>query len=207
MDGDLQHELPALLDRTGWDEKDPARDKRVAWLLTELDDVCSSLALRNLCVDITRERQGGRRARPVPIDGVEAENDEGMKQGPNQSDGIHELEIRFAWKGLLAMRKSEVDHPQDDVLLLLRVLAENPELEAGFSSQWPIKAIVNLLNKQYPTRSWSQRHVDNLKEKLERWIAKKRRGVDDFADFEALLTRVGRKLSEPQGVEQHRLAE
>ena len=96
------------------------------------------------------------------------------------------------------MRKSEREDPEDDVLALLQVLATNPEIEAGFSSQWPIKAIVDLLNATDCTRSWTQRSVDNAKEKLGRWIAKKKAGLDDFDDFEALLVRVGRELEDTE---------
>jgi hypothetical protein len=195
-------ELPALLSRANWDETDPTRDRRVVWLLSELDGICSSLALQHLCVDILRERQGGK-APPatVSIDCSSAGNDSGIRQSPDQDSRIHEQDIQFAWKGLLALRTSECADSEDSVLLLLRVLVENPELEASFCSQWPIKAIADRLNAQDRSRSWDQRRVDNAKEKLGRWIAKKKRGFDDFEDFVALLARIGRKLESAPGTE------
>jgi hypothetical protein len=200
--GKLEPELPALLSRANWDENDPERDGRVIWLLNELDGICSSRALHNLCVDIIRERQGGKNPPlTVPIGHTEAESDRGIQQGPDQDDGIHEQDIQFAWKGLLALRTSESDDPEDGVLLLLRVLAENPEIEASFSSQWPIKAIVVLLNARDRHRSWDQRKVDNIKERLARWIVPKEKAFDDFEDFVAFLARIARKLESRDGGE------
>jgi hypothetical protein len=193
-------DLPTLLSRANWDEKDPMRDGRVKWLLNELDSICSSLALHNLCIDIIREHQGGKNPPPaIPIDCSEAEREDGIQQRPNQEGRIHERDIQFAWKGLLALRKSESGDSKDDVLLLLLVLAENPEIEAGFTGQWPIKAIVVLLNARDRNRSWTPRNVDNIKEKLARWIAKKKQGFNHFEDFLAFLAGVGRKLESGKG--------
>ena len=81
----------------------------------------------------------GRRVTP---DGPEAETHEILTQSPDQTRRMHEQDIEFAWKGLLILRMRECSDLEDDVLLLLRVLAENPEIEASFTTQWPIKAIV-----------------------------------------------------------------
>jgi hypothetical protein len=78
----------------------------------------------------------------------------------------------------------------------LRALAKHPEIEAHFSGQWPIAAIVDLLNADDQAQSWKPRRVDNAKEKLARWVANKKRGLAEFDDFEAILARVGRTLAE-----------
>ena len=90
---------------------------------------------------------------------------------------------------------------EDDVLLLLRVLAENPEIEASFTTQWPVKAIVISMNAADSRRAWDQRSVDNVKEKLARWIAKKKteNGIIDFDDCFAFLARIARKLGKENG--------
>jgi hypothetical protein len=204
---EFQHELLRLLDRTTWDETDPTRDRRVAWMLNELDDVCSPLALRNLCVDITRERQGGRRARTVSIEGVAADEHEILAEQAEQAERIQDEDTRLAWRGLIGMWKSECGNPGDDVLIVLTLLAEHPELETGFGSQWPIKMITNLLNEKNVKSSWNQRKVDNAKERLARWITKKKQGLYNFDDFEALLARVGRKLEERERIRKETPAE
>jgi hypothetical protein len=195
----LGSELPNLLDRNSWSETDPTGDVRVRWLLNELNDICSSLALGNLCRDLIRERQGGKRKRPhVPIDGTELENEKAMQHEPIQAARLQDCDLRLAWKGLLAWRQSECNSADDDVLAVLTVLAEHPEIESGFSSQWPIKEIVRLLNARDGQPVWTQRKVDNAKEKLGRWITKKKQGLDDYEDFEALLVRIGRKLEDKE---------
>jgi hypothetical protein len=195
-DGESQLSSLALLDGAHWDEQDPARDGRVRWLLNELNDVCSSLALKHLCVDIMRERQGGRVSKTISIEVAETENDDRLRLDASQDLDIHERDTWFAWQGLIAMWQSEHRDRDDDVLVLLRALAEHSEIEAHFSGQWPIKAIVDLLNAQDRTQSWAPRRVDNAKEKLARWVANKKRGLAEFDDFEAILARVGRRLAE-----------
>jgi len=134
-DGESQFPSLALLNRTHWDEQDPARDGRVRWLLNELADVCSSRALKHLCVDIIRERHG-RHSNTDPID----ENDARLRVDAIQDCDIHERDTWFAWQGLIAMWQSEHRDPDDDVLVLLRTLAKHSDVEAHFSGQWPINA-------------------------------------------------------------------
>ena len=175
VDEGRQHtpEALAVLSRPNWNDGDPDRDIRVTWLLNELDAICSTTALHNLCIDIIREQQGSKVARTIPIEFCGAETLETLRQPPNQARRIHEQHVELAWKGLLALRMRECSDPDDDVLLLIRVLAGNPEIEANFTTQWPIKAIVLFMNASDHRRAWDQRSVDNVKEKLARWISKK----------------------------------
>jgi hypothetical protein len=132
----------------------------------------------------------------MPIDLPEAETYEALTQHSDQTHQMHEQDIESAWKGLLALRTGECSDPDDDVLLLLRVLVKNPEIEASFTTQWPIKAIVAFMNAIDSHRAWDQRGVDNVKEKLARWISKKKieYGIIAFDDFVAILVRISRKL-------------
>ena len=142
-------------------------------------------------MDIIRERHG-RHSNTDPID----ENDARLRVDAIQDCDIHERDTWFAWEGLIAMWQSEHRDPDDDVLVLLRTLAKHSDVEAHFSGQWPINAIVDLLNADNRTQSWKPRRVDNAKEKLARWVANKKRVLAEFDDFEAVLAQVGRRLAE-----------
>jgi hypothetical protein len=61
------------------------------------------------------------------------------------------------------------------------------------SGQWPIKRIVDLLNKRFPPSSWTDDRVDNAKRRLVNWIKRlmQKHGFDT-TDLEDLFARVAR---------------
>jgi hypothetical protein len=85
----------------------------------------------------------------------------------------------------------------DDLLLLLQLLADEPELlEEDWGTQWPIQRIVELLSERPPPRDWNQTQVDNAKRRLTGWIGRlmRKNGFDEV-DLEALFAAVAKKGS------------
>lgn len=200
--GALERRLEELMDPRGWDEGHPANDRRVVWLLDELAKVFGPVAMRHLAIDIRRKRNVAGRSKDtgsasVPIDDVDRAGR--LVQEPDQEPVIDANDIRFAWIGLVAAAEREFE-PDDDVLRLLRALRDDPELEADFGSQWPIRAIANCLNAQHPADPWTDRRVDNAKEKLMRWVLamKRKHGMDDV-DLRSMLACLGRKIDAAAG--------
>ena len=98
------------------------------------------------------------------------------------------------WRGLLATADLQFQQG-DDVSVLLRLLAENPDiLQNSSSGQWPITEIVAELNDRVPPSSWTSDRVDNAKRRLVNWIKRLKReyGLDDVG-LEGLFAGVARQ--------------
>jgi hypothetical protein len=82
----------------------------------------------------------------------------------------------------------------DDVVALVRVLAEDRETQESFGTQWPIGKIVRALNAK-PTRiPWNDDRVENAKRRLTKFILKfKQEHGLDAIDLRALLASYARQ--------------
>jgi len=104
------------------------------------------------------------------------------------------------WHGLLIVAGDEFP-PEDDVSLLLKLLADNPDiLDESSGGQWPVKRMVALLNDRPPPRSWREDQLDNAKRRLIKWIGRlmRRNGLDSI-DLEGLFAAVARKSESSKG--------
>lgn len=171
----------------------PERDGRVVWLI---DEIGGSVAMAHRREDILRRRFGrgasgnGRRLVQPLSDGefTEIMSEADAPSALEAADGVR------IWRGLLAMAELEF-RQNDDLSMLLRVLAENPEiLQDSSGGQWPITELVYQLNNRFPPRSWTADRVDNAKRRALKWIKRLKRenGLDDV-DLEALFARVARQ--------------
>jgi hypothetical protein len=98
------------------------------------------------------------------------------------------------WGGFLAT--ADLVFPQnDDVSMLLRLIADNPGILGNSSSgRWPVTLMVKLLNSRFPPPSWSDDRVDNAKRRLIIWIYRlMRKNGLDATDLEGLFARVARQ--------------
>jgi hypothetical protein len=195
---------------TTWmtEDGDPKLDGRVAWLLGEIG---GRRVLSHRYED-TRRRRWGRWQesgyRVVQISALRSDGEAGnvsedemlsrladsshpLRQEPD--DPHHESDMRRVWIGILALAETEfVAH--DDVSILLRLLSEDSDIQAGFGTEWPIRQIVNALNASKPARPWSDDRVDNAKKRLRNWIGrlKRKQGLDS-TDLMAMFARYARK--------------
>jgi hypothetical protein len=167
---------------------DPRNDERVIWLIAE---VGGSQAIQHRYEDINRQRYGrGGRLRQREEDDTEEPQDE----VPPYEGARHLQDVRDIWKGMLIVaRQTFAD--ADDVTLLLRLLAEEPELlDEAWGNQWPIQRIVELLSDRPPPRNWDQEQVDNAKRRLTGWIGRlMRKNGLDHVDLEALFAAVAKR--------------
>ncbi|HXW27203.1 MAG TPA: hypothetical protein VEK73_20830 [Xanthobacteraceae bacterium] len=115
-------------------------------------------------------------------------------QAQAQPDDPHAGEdSRRAWRGLLALAARRFK-PQEDVFLLLQLLAQDADIQASFGSEWPIAKIAAALNQRHPGPRWNDERVDNAKKRLRNWIGRlKQEHGFDAADLRDLLARYGRE--------------
>jgi hypothetical protein len=170
---------------------DPRNDDRVLWLIAEIG---GSQAIQHRFEDIKRERygRGGRLKQP----GEELNEVEDGPLTPQYGSARHLHDLRDIWRGMLIVARQDFAEA-DDVLLLLQLLADEPELlEESWGHQWPIQRIVELLSERPPPRDWNQTQVDNAKRRLTGWIGRLMRenGFDEV-DLEAFFAAVARKKS------------
>jgi hypothetical protein len=185
----------ALPDPSQWsvNPHSPEHDGRVVWLIAE---VGGSEAIAHRYEDIQRQRFGrslpGLGRRIVQPGTVDEPIENGSSQ--DQPSQIEQADARRAWQGLLATAALQFQ-PHDDVLMLLRVMADHPTiLDESYGNQWPINRIVALLNERFPSSSWSGDRVDNAKRRLMNWVIRlRRRNGLDAIDLEALFARVARQ--------------
>jgi hypothetical protein len=116
----------------------PERDGRVVWLIKEIG---GSDALAHRHEDILRQRYGRSlpgRGRRMVQPGNEDE-DFGTEPDPSQRGILEEVDARRVWRGLLVTAELQFER-QDDVSMLLRLLADVPDiLEDSTGGQWPVK--------------------------------------------------------------------
>ena len=174
------------------DEHDPKRDGRVAWLIAEIG---GRRALSYRYEDIRRFLFGGKWGSSgyifvqppvlpdVPVQPVDGEGDQAAS------------DLERIWKGLLILtQKPDCFPANDDVLLLVQLLAEDVNVRESFGPSWPISMIVKIMNERHPARPWNDDRVDNAKRRLVNWVERLRRiqGLD-MVDLEALFVGVARK--------------
>jgi hypothetical protein len=170
---------------------DPRNDDRVLWLIAEIG---GSQAIQHRFEDIRRERygRGGRLKQP----GEKPNEDEPGASTPQYGSPRHLQDLRDVWRGMLIVARQDFAGT-DDLLLLLQLLADEPELlEESWGHQWPIQRIVELLSNRPPPRDWNQTLVDNAKRRLTGWIGRlmRKNGFDEV-DLEALFAAVAKKGS------------
>jgi hypothetical protein len=192
LDNEQTEELTALSAQWSIDLDAPERDGRVVWLIQEIG---GSNAIAHRLEDISRLRHGRflpGRGRPTVQLGDE---DEPAEAGPDpeEPNTLHHVDVRRVWRGLLITADMQFKG-HDDVSMLLRVMDDVRDILDESSGQWPIKRMVDLLNKRFPPASWTEDRVDNAKRRLMNWIKhlKQKHGFNT-TDLEGLFARVARK--------------
>lgn len=162
---------------------DPQRDSRVRWLI---EAVGGSQALSHRHEDIRRRQYGGK----WKEDGyrqVQLEQHHVDTLSVDADDPLHDEDVRRIWRGLLAAAKSGFAS-DDDVSILLDLLAHNSDIQAEFGSEWPVSKIVGELNQRGQSPIWNDDRVDNAKKRLKNWIGRMKRDLGlDSADLMDLL--------------------
>ncbi len=184
---------------------DPEKDERVHWLIQE---VGGRRALKHRFEDMRRRRWGraqGLGYRMVQISalsnaGPEADRDEDILAQQEQRDCLqedhedphHDKDVRRAWTGMLAAASHRFK-PHEDVRKLLDLLARDPDVQAGFGAEWPVRKIADALNIVDPDPPWNDDRIENAKKRLRNWIGgiKRDYGLDQ-TDLMALFARYGR---------------
>jgi hypothetical protein len=177
---------------------DPKRDGRVGWLI---ETVGGSQALSHRHEDIRRRQYGGK----WKEDGyrqVQLEQHHVDALSVDADDPLHDEDVRRIWRGLLAAAKSDFKS-NDDVSILLDLLAHDSDVQAEFGSEWPVSKIVGELNQRHRGSIWNDDRVDNAKKRLKNWIGRMKRdlGLDsaDLMDLLALHPSAGKSPSKKDG--------
>src|SRR5262249_6877562 len=171
------------------DERAPAGDARVTWLI---DETCNRQALFHRFEDMRRRDRGGKwdgTGYPmVAVDHQTLDNLSGAYDpAESEADGLAIDDSRRAWDGLVKLAAHQFG-PDDDVVALVRVLGSDGETQDAFGTQWPIAKIVRALNGRSGEASWNDDRVENAKRRLTRYIAKIRQAHGlDAVDLRALL--------------------
>jgi hypothetical protein len=189
LDNEQTEELTALPPEWNINADAPERDGRVVWLIEEIG---GSNAIAHRLEDISRQRYGRfqpDRGRPTVQLGAE---DEPTETASDPEDTLHHTDVHRIWGGLFITANLRFQ-AHDDVLMLLRVMNDFREILEESSGQWPIKRMVELLNKRFPLSSWTDDRVDNAKRRLVNWIKRlmQTNGLD-ATDLEDLFARVAR---------------
>jgi hypothetical protein len=191
----LHHDEAHEVNPSEWtvNPSSPDRDGRVVWLIEEIG---GPQGLKHRREDILRQRFGRFRpgaGRPT----VQLDDENGPPEigaDPEEWTMLQGTDGARIWRGLLAT--ADLQFPRDDdVSMLLRLMAENPGiLEDSSSGQWPVKTMIALLNIRFPPPSWSGDRVDNAKRRLMNWINRlMRENGLDATDLEGLFARVARQ--------------
>lgn len=176
------------------DLRAPERDGRVVWLIEQIGGLD---ALSHRHEDILRQRFGRsspERGRRIVQPGIEDGPSDIGSSEPEEGRGLIETDAQRVWRGLLITAGLEFQ-PADDVRMLLRVMADDPDiLDSSSGEQWPIKMMVGLLNLRFSPPPWTDRRVDNAKRRLVNWIGRlMRKNALDAVDLEAVFARVARQ--------------
>lgn len=168
---------------------DPKRDERVSWLISE---VRGWPALAHRREDIRRKRHGGK-WREDGYRQVQLNEEHFDKLGVDPDDPHHDKDIRQIWRGVLTMAKTEFN-PNDDISVLLDLMAHDSDIADDFGSEWPIRRMVNALNQRHPNPLWTDDRVDNAKKRLRNWIVRLKReyGLDSTDLMDLFARAAGR---------------
>jgi len=177
------------------DNSEPVRDARVIWLL---DETCNRQALLHRYEDMRRRDRGGKwDGSGYPLVAVDEQTIEQLSghydPAESEADSLHAEDSRRAWTGLVYLAEHQFG-PEDDVVALVQVLAQDRETQESFGSQWPIGKIVRALNAGQSPAPWTDDRVENAKRRLTKFILrfKQEHGLD-AVDLRALLARYGRQ--------------
>jgi len=67
-------------------------------------------------------------------------------------------------------------------------------VQACFGSGWPVRTIVEALNRRHPAPAWDDDRVENAKKRLKNWIVRMKREQSlDSIDLMSLFVRVARE--------------
>jgi hypothetical protein len=170
----------------------PKRDDRVLWLINEIG---GSAAIAHRHEDLRRQRHGrfqhGRGRQTTQLG--DADEPPEAASDPAEPDVLHHLDAQRIWRGLLITANLRFQ-AHDDVLMLLRVMDDVRDILDEPSGHWPIKRTIDLLNKRFPSSSWTDDRVDNAKRRLQNWIKQLRQKHGfDTTDLQGLFARVARK--------------
>jgi len=190
---ELPESLPVAPAEWSIDPHAPERDGRVVWLIEQIGGL-DGLSHRH--EDILRQRFGRssrERGRRIVQPGI-AHGPSDIPAEPEEGSGLADTDAQRVWSGLLITAGLEFQ-PTDDVRMLLRLMADDPDiLDASSSEQWPVKQIVASLNLRFSPPPWTERRVDNAKRRLINWISRlMRKNGLDAVDLEAIFARVGRQ--------------
>ena len=167
---------------------DPKQDGRVAWLVAEIG---GRTALAHRHEDIRRRLYGRWREGSYRTDQLADEHTVDLAVDP--IDPHDDEDNRRAWRGLLAAAKTQFK-PNEDVTVLLDLLAGDSEIQAAFGSEWPVRQIVDTLNGRKPEKPWNDDRVDNAKKRLKSWIGRLRKTYQvETADLMHIFAQHARK--------------
>jgi hypothetical protein len=190
---DIPHVLPI--------DADPKCDGRIAWLLS---GVGGRQALTHRHEDIHRRRHGRWREGGYRVDQLGEEHVLDLAIEPD--DPLHEQDQQSIWRGVLIAAKSEF-RPSEDVSVLLHLMANDVEVQFEFGSGWPVRRMVDALNRLQPNSPWNDDRVENAKRRLTNWITrlKRDRGLDStvLMDFFARLARKREHSASPSPAMPH----
>ncbi|HEX4410938.1 MAG TPA: hypothetical protein VH206_19385 [Xanthobacteraceae bacterium] len=177
------------------DPLEPARDSRIAWMVEE---TCNRQALLHRYEDVRRRERGGKwDGSGYPLVAVDEQTIEQLSghYDPAESDAdpLQAEDTRRAWAGLMHLAEHQFGE-NDDVVSLVRVLAEDRETQDSFGTQWPIGRIVRALNAKPARIPWNDDRVENAKRRLTKFIHRFRQehGLDAI-DLRALLAGYARQ--------------
>jgi hypothetical protein len=172
---------------------DPKQDGRVAWLIAEIG---GRTALAHRREDTRRRLYGRWREGGYRTDQLADEHTADLAVDP--IDPLEDEDNRRAWRGLLAAATTQFK-PNEDVTVLLDLLASDAEIQAGFGSEWPVRQIVDTLNGRKPEKLWNDDRVDNAKKRLKSWIARLRKTYQvETADLLHIFAQHARKQEQMQ---------
>jgi hypothetical protein len=184
-------ELAALPTEWSINPDAPECDGRVVWLIREIG---GSEAIAHRHEDLLRQRHGRfQLGRGRPITQLEDEDVSiEIASDPRESIRLQYADAHRVWRGLLITANLKFQ-AHDDVLMLLGVMDDVRDILEESSSQWPIKRMVDLLNKRFVSSSWTEDRVDNAKRRLVNWIKRlMQTNGFDTTDLEGLFARVAR---------------
>jgi hypothetical protein len=117
----------------------------------------------------------------------------------DHEDPHHDSDVRRAWAGMLAAASHRFK-PHEDVRKLLDLLARDPDVQADFGAEWPVRKLADALNIIDPDPPWNDDRIENAKKRLRNWIGglKRDHGLDQ-TDLMALFARYGRAAASGAG--------